>query len=184
MRVASVLLALVLACGLTFASEKSAGTSSTVRLSKSNELLLPVNYRNWISVSPDAAGMPAHRHKHVAGKLFVEPSAYEHFSQTGQWPNKTVIVLELRSKKPMPRTRGGCDLMGLEAAVKDDSRFPDTWSYYGIVYDEPRATSPAKLQASECIDCEHPLDSMLAMAYPTLRAVINAKPSTMYPTLF
>jgi hypothetical protein len=184
MKVASVLLALVLACGSMFASEKSTGISSTVRLSNTNELLLPVNYRNWISVSPDAAGLPSHRHKHVAGKLFVEPSAYEHFSQTGHWPNKTVIVLELRSKKPMQRARGGCDLMGLEAAVKDESRFPDSWSYYGIVYDQPNASAPTKLQASECLDCEHPLDSMLAMAYPTLRAVINAKPSAMYPTLF
>jgi hypothetical protein len=73
--------------------------------------------------------------------------------------------------------------MGLEAAVKNDSSFPDPWTYYGIVYDHAQS-SGGSLKAEKPCDCEQPLDSMLAMAFPTLRAVINAKPSSMSQTLF
>lgn len=183
MKIASVLLLLFSFLGSAIASEKSTSSLPTAHFS-SNELLLPANYRSWVELSPNAPGVPSHQHKHVAGKLFVEPTAFEHFSQTGQWPNKTVIVLELRAGKAAKSARGrSCDVVGLEAAVKDDSQFPDAWTYYGIVYDQPKKAQRAKLPAV-IGSKEEPLDMMLAMAYPTLRAVINGKPSAMYPTLF
>jgi len=180
MKFTSVFLLLVIACGSAAAVDKPMAGSS--RLSNNDELLLPGNYRNWVTMSPTTPGLPAHQHGHMAGKLYVEPSSYEQFRKTGVWPNRTVIVLELRTGKPVPK--GACDVMGLEAAMKDDSRFPDPWSYYGIVYDRPVEASSTKLAAADCTDCEQPLDTMLAMAFPTLRAVINAKPSTMSHGLF
>jgi hypothetical protein len=45
-------------------------------------------------------------------------------------------------------------------------------------------TNNTKLAAADCTDCDQPLDSMLAMAFPTLRAVINAKPAAMSHGLF
>lgn len=182
MKFASVFLALVLACGSALAVEKPMSSGTTTHFSSSDELLLPANYRNWVALSPSTPGLPSHQHKHMAGKLYVEPSSYENFQKTGVWPNRTVIVLELKTGKRVPK--GACDVMGLEAAVKDDSRFPDPWSYYGIVYDRLKQASAAKLAASDCTDCDQSLDVMLAMAYPTLRAVINAKPSAMSPGLF
>jgi hypothetical protein len=176
MKFASVVLSLLLLCGVSFASEVPASHPKMKA-----ELLLPANYRNWVKLSPSMPGLPSHRHKHVAGKLFVEPLAFEHFTKTGEWPNKTVIVLELSSGKPGASAKS--EVMGLEAAVKDEAGFPDAWSYYGIVYDRPQVPS-GTLKAEKPCDCDQPLDAMLALAFPTLRAVINAKPSSMSQTLF
>jgi hypothetical protein len=177
MKFASGLVTLLLLCAVGFSSELP---PSNPKISK-NELLLPANYHNWVTLSPSTAGIPSHRHKKVASKLFVEPTAFEHFTRTGTWPNKTVIVLELSSSKA--RARAKSDVMGLEAAVKNDASFPNSWTYYGIIYDHPQQSSDT-LKAEKPCDCDQPLDSMLAMAFPTLRAVINAKPSSMSQTLF
>jgi Cytochrome P460 len=179
MKFASAFLGLVILCGMAVASDKPM-SPSTLRSKHSNELLLPANYRNWVALSSTTPGLPQHQHQHVAGKLYVEPASYQHFQKTGIWPNRTVIVLELKTGKQV--AKGACDIMGLEAAVKDDSRFPDAWSYYGIVYDRAQVQSAAKLATEDCADCNHP-DSMLTMAFPTLRAMINAKPSSLSPGL-
>jgi len=174
MKFACLVLSFWLLCSAGFASEVNARPKAST-----NELLLPANYREWVKVSPATAGLPEHKHKHVASQLFVEPKSFEHFRQTGQWPDHTVIVLELSSGKPS----ASHDVMGLEAAVKNEAQFPDTWTYYGIVYDRPQQPA-VKIKAEKECDCDQTLDSMLAMAFPTLRAVINAKPSTMSPKLF
>lgn len=140
---------------------------------------MPANYREWVKLSPTTAGVPKPQRKHVASQLFVEPKSFEHFTKTGQWPDHTVIVLEISSAK----ARANQEVMGLEAAVKNEARFPDSWSYYGIVYDRPQHPAAAQHAEKTC-DCDQPLDAMLAMAFPTLRAVINAKPTAMPPTLF
>ena len=173
MKFASVVLSLLLLCSVSFASEVT--THAKVN---SDELLLPANYRDWVKLSPTTAGLPKHKHKHVASQLFVEPKSFEHFTKTGEWPDHTVIVLELTSAKSSPSK----EVMGLEAAVKNEARFPDSWSYYGIIYDRPQFSGA--LRAEKQCDCEQPLDSMLAIAFPTLRAVINAKPAAMPQTLF
>ncbi len=174
MKFVSLVVVLLLMCSAGFASEVRTTTPNT-----QSELLLPATYRNWVTVSPSTPGMPNHHHSHVASKLFVEPIAFEQFAKTGKWPNKTVIVLELTSAHP--KSKG--DVMGLEAAVKDDSHFPDPWTYYGIVFDHPQEKAPAA-KAQKMCDCDQPLEPMLAMAFPTLRAVINAKPSAVSPMLF
>ncbi len=174
MKFACVVLSFLLLCSAAFASEVAVRPKVT-----NQELRLPANYREWVKLSPASAGVPQHKQKRVASQLFVEPKSYEHFTKTGQWPDHTVIVLELSSGKPST-TQG---VMGLEAAVKNEAQFPNAWTYYGIVYDRPQ--KPAAIQKSEkSCDCDNTLDSMLTLAFPTLRAVINAKPATMQPTLF
>src|ERR1700678_3070573 len=62
---------------------------------------LPQNYREWvfltagldISYNTDAAVGPGHS---VFQNVFVNPSAYRSFLATGTWPDKTVLVLEIR----------------------------------------------------------------------------------------
>ncbi len=179
MKFASVIVTLFLSCLFGFASERTPSSVPKPGMHGSSELLLPDNYRSWIELSPSTPGLPSPRHKQLANKLYVEPAAYEHFNQTGVWPNKTVIVLEMRTGKPVPK--GQCDVMGLEAAVKDDTHFPDQWSYYGIMYDQPKVAS-AKVPEKVCGDCDEQLDLMLAVNFPTLRAVINAKPASVKPS--
>jgi hypothetical protein len=183
MKLASVFLLFLGLLGSALASDRSTSSWSAARFS-SDALHLPANYRSWVELSPKTPGVPKHQHKHLAGKLYVEPTAFEHFNRTGNWPDKTVIVLELRADKPIKVANGKtCDVMGLEAAVKDDSHFPDLWTYYGIVYEQPKSAESVALPTNQQAGGES-LDMMLAMAYPTLRAVINAKPWTMSPVLF
>ena len=174
MKFACVVLSFWLLCSAGFASEVNARPKAST-----NELLLPANYHEWVKISPNTAGLPQHKHKHVASQLFVEPKSFEQFRKTGQWPDHTVIVLELSSGKPSSSN----EVMGLEAAVKNEAQFPDTWSYYGIVYDRPHQPAGTIKAEKEC-DCDQPLDAILAMAFPTLRAVINAKPSAVPTALF
>jgi hypothetical protein len=177
MKFASVVAALLLMCAAGFAS----GVQAAHPKVNNHELLLPSNYRSWVVLSSATAGMHLHRHKHLANKLYVEPGSYEHFTKTGQWPDRTVIVLELMSERVGAAARS--DVMGLEAAVKDETHFPEAWSYYGIVFDRTQ-TNSAPVKAEKMCDCEQPLDAVLAMAFPALRAIINAKPATMPSTLF
>jgi hypothetical protein len=180
MKLASALLMIALATSLVFASDTPVRKAASKPASTVEEFLLPANYRTWVALSPGTPGMPQHYHSHMVSKIYVEPSAYEQFGQKGEWPDKTVIVLEIRSVKQSKK--GANDLAGLEAAVKDDSRFPDLWNYYGTVYNS-NAPSPKALMARGCADSDEPLDMMLAMAFPTLRAVINAKPKTVSPSI-
>ncbi len=177
MKFASVVLSLFLLCSFALASEIPVNHAKA----SSDELLLPANYRSWVKLSSSTPGLPGHRHKHVASKVFVEPAAFDHFTKTGEWPNHTVIVLEISSGPAS--TNAKSDVKGLEAAVKNDARFPDPWSYYGIVYERPQQPSGTMKVETPC-DCDQSLDSMLALAFPTLRAVINAKPSSMSQNLF
>src|SRR5580698_4674726 len=64
-------------------------------------LVFPANYREWIYLTtgldmdynPDLAAMPGHS---MFDNVFVNPEAYKVFAATGTWPDKTMLVLEVR----------------------------------------------------------------------------------------
>ena len=68
---------------------------------KDGELLLPKDYRQWIFLS-SGIGMT---YSGTASKdpafenVFVNPEAYRGFLKTGTWPDKTVMVLEVRKSE-------------------------------------------------------------------------------------
>ncbi len=67
--------------------------------------------------------------------VFVNPEAYRSFLATGTWPDKTVMVLEVREArdKGSINTRGhfqGEGVMGFEVHVKDDARFPGKRAFF------------------------------------------------------
>ncbi|MGZ4789308.1 MAG: cytochrome P460 family protein [Terriglobales bacterium] len=180
MRFTSVVLAITFACGAALANDKLNMQQPTAPMGNESQLLLPANYRNWVALAPTVPGMPAHRHKHLVSKVYVEPMAYESFLRKGSWPNHTLIVLELCDKATPPKTI--CDgMIGLEVAAKDEARLPDPWSYYGIIYDHKQPKPEAK---PLCADCGSPTDMRLAMYFLALRAVIDGNPQTMQPAAF
>jgi hypothetical protein len=68
-----------------------------------NELARPDNYREWIYLSSgigmsynQAANSASGNANPLFDNVFVTPSAYRSFLQTGTWPEKTMFVLELR----------------------------------------------------------------------------------------
>jgi hypothetical protein len=64
-----------------------------------DRLVLPAKYREWIYLSTgfdmnfSAAASPGH---HMFDNVFAEPGAYKSFLETGTWPDKTLLVLEVR----------------------------------------------------------------------------------------
>lgn len=102
---------------------------------KDGELVRPKNYREWIFLS-SGVGMSYTTGNLPFTNVFVEPSAYRKFTETGRWPDKSIFALELRQ----PATEGSINKGGQyqtsflrgEFAVKDTARFPDGWGYFGF----------------------------------------------------
>ncbi len=78
-----------------------------LQFTKDGKMILPTHYREWIFVTSglgmtyrpvgasDSAGDPRF------DNVFVNPAAYKAFLQTGKWPDKTVLILEVRGSTPI-----------------------------------------------------------------------------------
>jgi hypothetical protein len=118
------------------------------------------------------------------GNVFVNPSSYRSFMQTGRWPDRTVFILEGRSSSSEGSiNKGGrfqTALAGIEAEVKD-RRFPDGWAFFnfgpaGAMKDaaEPLAGE----QVAACVECHTrnaAVERTFVQFYPTLLEVARRK---------
>lgn len=158
----------------------AAASCQAQQYTKNGDLLLPKDYRQWDFLSSSVAmnypeeGPGGHA---MFGNLFVQPSARKQFENTGTWPDKTVLLMELRgvghaagdasflSKDAQFQT----DLMGYEAHVKDSSH--GGWAFYSISKD---ATSGKAFDKSaKCFSCHADrgaVDTTFVQYYPTLIA--------------
>ena len=102
------------------------------------ELQRPLVYREWTFLSSslnltyiDESGANESRPE-LFQNVFVNPSSYRSFMDSGQWPDETVFVLEIRrSSQEETLSAGGqfqSNLVALEAEVKD-SRFSERGFY-------------------------------------------------------
>src|ERR1700683_5268866 len=71
--------------------------------SKEGKLLLPPDYREWVFLT-SGLGMtyaqnPQPNASPLFDNVFVNPAAYRAFLKNGTWPDKTVLVLELRNSE-------------------------------------------------------------------------------------
>ena len=144
-----------------------------------NELKRPENYREWIYLSSglgmsySAAATAANNANPPFDNVFVTPSAYRSFLQTGTWPDKTMFVLELRgsasegSINKQGRFQG--QVLAVEVEVKDESRFPGKWAFYEFGRNAASA-KPLPTTAS-CYSCHAQngaVDNTFVQFYPTL----------------
>ena len=95
-----------------------------------DELRRPDNYREWVWLS-SGLGMTymetATREDHPNfDNVFVNPSAYRAFQKTGEWPDHTMLILEVRaSGETGSINKGGryqTELRAIEVHVKDERR--------------------------------------------------------------
>jgi hypothetical protein len=179
----AILLCLLHSSSITAQSSQNADAP---RFSADNELARPDNYREWIYLS-SGIGMSYSPAANSAGNpnppfdnVFVSPSSYRSFLQTGTWPEKTMFVLELRgSATEGSINRGGRfqqQLMGIEVEVKDSTRFPGKWGFYEF----GRSAASAKpLDASaSCYSCHAQngaVDNTFVQFYPTLADIARQK---------
>jgi len=146
-------------------------------------LIRPANYREWMFLSSSlgltyqppggSATSPA---PPTFQNVFVNPSSYQSFMQTGKWPDKTIFVLEFRQSKTEASVnkdgRFQSSLAGIEAEVKD-SRFPDGWAFYAFDQTSPpEGVAPlAGERVQRCIEChtQHTaVERTFVQFYPTL----------------
>ena len=153
---------------------------------ENGDLLPPSGYREWIyltssidmSYSPKAMDMQG---QSMFDNVFVNPAAYRGFVATGTWPDKTVMVLEVRGAK----TKGSINqrghfqdtaIMGFEIHVKDQARFPGTWAFFE--FDSPDKNGTLVPQGAPCYTCHAAhagVDTTFVQFYPTLLPVAKAK---------
>ena len=150
------------------------------------DMLPPTNYRQWIyltsgidmSYSPKAAEMPDHSR---FDNVFVNPTAYRSFLATGTWPDKTVLVLEVREAqtKGSINQRGhfqGAGIMGLEVHVKDQSRFPNRWAFFDFdSLDKNGTLIPEGAPCYTCHAAHAAVDTTFVQFYPTLLPIAQKK---------
>jgi YHS domain-containing protein len=148
-----------------------------------NRLVRPVNYRNWIYLSSSLGlqyGPDANPADPAFENVYVNPSAYSEFMKSGKWPDKTIFVLEIRrSMDKGTFAQGGRyqgDLVTMEAAVKDESRFPEKWAYFGLGRNAESARAIPK--TGSCFTCHSAnaaVENSFAQFYPTVFAVAKEK---------
>jgi hypothetical protein len=153
------------------------------------QLKVPEHYREWIYLTSgfDMSYNPGMQMgHHMFDNVFVNPEAYKAFVETGTWPDKTMLVLEVRGAegKGSINQKGnyqGTDRMGLEVHVKDEKRFPDKWAFFG--FDDAKTAKMVPLEAS-CYSCHAAhaaVDRTFVQFYPTLLPIAQSK-GTLSPS--
>jgi hypothetical protein len=150
-----------------------AATALAQQYTKDGELVLPKDYRQWVFLSSGInmtytnAPVTDPRFENV----FVSPVALKGFLKTGAWPDKTVLLLEIRNSGSHASNKDGrfqTEVVGIEAHVKDASR--GGWQFYPIKKDEKISGKPFPKTAA-CFTCHAKngaTDTTFVQFYPTL----------------
>ena len=157
--------------------DEHTSSTQTPSYTEDGRLLFPANYREWVyltsgidmSYSPNAMGMD----HSMFDNVFVNPDAYKAFLQTGTWPDKTMLVLEVRvagSKASINKSGHyqTSDTMGREVHVKDESRFAGKWAFFGFETDSPSKQVPKEASCYSCHEQHAAVDTTFVQFYPTL----------------
>jgi len=169
---------------LTFISggqAPSAPTDDAPAYTSDGDLRAPANYREWIYLTSGldmsyTTGNAAADHS-MFDNVFVNPPAYRGFLAKGTWPDKTMLILEVRAaQNPISiNKRGhtqGAELMGLEMHVKDHG----IWRFYDLS-DGSKVAKLIKRPAScyTCHEAHAAVDTTFVQFYPTLLPLATAK---------
>jgi hypothetical protein len=149
-----------------------------------DQLKLPENYRQWVylttgfdmSYSANAMAMD----HHMFDNVFVSPESYKAFTETGTWPDKTLLVLEVRKAegKGSINQRGnfqGGEVMGLEVHVRDEARFPGKWAFFGFDGTKTAKMTPTGAACYSCHQDHGAVDTTFVQFYPTLLPIAKSK---------
>jgi Cytochrome P460 len=151
---------------------------------RNGNLIAPARYREWtyltsgIDMSYVANSASDHS---MFDNVFVNPEAYQRFLKTGTWPDKTIMVLEVRGAmdRGSINLRGhyqGTNVMGIEVHVKDEARFPSKWAFFEV--DSAKGIGTLIPQGAPCYSChaEHgAVDTTFVQFYPTLLPIAQQK---------
>ena len=127
-----------LAASVSTSRAQSTSSPTMPRYDKDRALVLPDNYRRWILAGTSLGlnysdAVAPHPTFH---ETLLEPSAYQHFVETGEFREGTMLVLVLHAAEEgsVPSRHGqyAGAISGVEMAVKDRSRVAEGWAYYAF----------------------------------------------------
>jgi len=177
--------AAVLALG-TAKPQASPSTESSANVptyTPEGKLKFPANYREWIYLTSgiDMSYRPMGGMDHsMFDNVFVNPESYRAFLQTGTWPDKTMLVLEVRkaeSKGSINKTghfQTG-EVMGLEVHVKDTARFEGGWAFFDADNGVTGNLLPKEMECYSCHAQHAAVDTTFVQFYPTLLEIAKKK---------
>jgi len=164
---------------------KAADNNSTAPVyTADGRLMFPTNYREWIYLTTgmdmDYNPDPAMADHSMFDNVFVNPEAYKAFVATGTWPDKTMLVLEGRmaANKGSINKKGHFqtgDVMARSVHVKDESRFPGKWAFFGYDEGKPSKQIPKEAVCYSCHEQHGAVDTTFVQFYPTLLEVAKKK---------
>lgn len=134
------------------------------------KLELPTGYREWVylgsPLTPNAlnggsAGFPEYHN------VYVQPQAFKHYKEKGEFPEGTILLKELQLTVPGDHEDGSRDEVsgrgyfpgefnGIDIAVKDSTRFKESknWGYFNFGHHAPPyAETAAAAPVSACAQC-------------------------------
>lgn len=172
------LVAVIILCSMVIANSIGASGEDLLQPKYSgNNLIRPEGYREWVYLS-SGLGMnysPAAGESERFTNVFVPQWAYRDFAATGKWPDKTMFALEDRaaeSKGSINKTgHFQTNLIGLAVEVKDESRFPDKWAYFGFSEEAKTAEAKPKQQCWQCHNDHGAVEHTFVQFYPTLKPI-------------
>ena len=189
----------VLSCcalaGIGSAADAQERAADGPRYAAGGQLRRPLDYREWVYVT-SGLGMTYGPAKASADQpprfdnVFVNRESYRGFLATGKWPDRTIFILEVRSAESHVSINNGGHsqggLIAIEAAVKDQTRFPDTtWGYFTFDKASGLAAEAAPLPTTAtCYSCHKnntAVEQTFVQFYPTLFAVAQ-RFGTVKPT--
>jgi hypothetical protein len=109
----------------------------------STRLERPTGYRQWVALGTSSEK-----------SIYINPTAYQAFSETGRFPEGTVMVLETPSE--------------LQVSVKD-TRYAGGWGYFAYIESQ---RDPISVNAQTCRTCHEEraeTDHVFTQFYPALK---------------
>jgi Cytochrome P460 len=177
---------LIVAAALIFLSSIALSESTETAIhgpvfTEDGRLVLPVDYREWVYLSSgfDMAYSSMSMGHHMFDNVFVEPGAYKVFLATGTWPDKTMLMLEVRGamdKGSINKSGNyqGTAVMGREVHVKDSAHLQG-WGFFGFEDEKPAKMTPRTAECYACHAAHAAVDNTFVQFYPTLLPIATAK---------
>jgi Cytochrome P460 len=171
--------------------QATAPVVNTPQYTPDGMLKMPTNYREWIYLSTGIDMSyrfnPGMEHS-MFDNVFVNPESYRAFLETGTWPDKTMMVLEVRgaASKSAINKAGHYqtqEIMGVEVHVKDEVRFGETGKWAFFSFDDETASKmiPKEMDCYSCHQQHAAVDTTFVQFYPTLIELAKKK-GTLSPS--
>jgi hypothetical protein len=184
MKAICILLGIVAFIFMTASRNPETPRETGPQYTSDGQLKLPEHYRTWVYLTSGfdmnyntTAKNGSH---HTFDNVFVNAEPYKSFLDKGTWPDQTMLVLEIRSAEGRGSINQsgnyqGTDVKGIEVHVKDSSRFPGQWAFFGF---EGAKTAKMIPQAADCYSCHRDhgaVDTTFVQFYPTLLPIANTR---------